>query len=98
MTAVDFVLVHGTTQSPSCWDRVIHGLTRRGHRAMAVDLPVDQPDLLVADYARIAAGQVAGDVRDPVVVAHSGAGLIAAELGRRLGAAHLVWLAAFVPD
>lgn len=90
--------MHGTTQSPSCWDRVVHELTRRGHRAMAVDLPVDQPDLLAEDYARIAAGQVAGDVRDPVVVAHSGGGLVASALGRRLGAAHLVWLAAFVPD
>ncbi|HEX3650660.1 MAG TPA: alpha/beta hydrolase [Pseudonocardiaceae bacterium] len=94
----DFVLVHGTTQAPSCWDRVSHALTRRGHRALAVDLPVDQPDLLVEDYARIAADQVAGDVREPVVVAHSGGGLVASALGRRLGAAHLVWLAAFVPD
>lgn len=98
MTGVDFVLVHGTTQSPSCWDRVGHDLTRRGHRAMPVDLPVDQPDLLVDDYARIAAGQVADDVREPVVVAHSGGGLVASALARRLGAAHVVWLAAFVPD
>jgi pimeloyl-ACP methyl ester carboxylesterase len=95
---MDFVLVHGTTQSPACWARVGHDLTRRGHRALAVDLPVDQPDLLADDYARIAAGQVADDVRDPVVVAHSGGGLVAAALGRRLGAAHLVWLGAFVPD
>lgn len=93
---MDFVLVHGTTQGPGCWDRLIRLLVDAGHRAQAVDLPVGQPDLLADDYARIAAGQVAA--RDPVVVAHSGGGLILPALARRLGARHLVWLAAAVPD
>jgi pimeloyl-ACP methyl ester carboxylesterase len=95
---MDFVLVHGTTQSPAGWDRVSGSLTERGHRAFAVDLPSDQPDLLAEDYARIAAEQVADDVRDPVVVAHSGGGLVLPALGSRLGARHLVWLAAVIPD
>jgi pimeloyl-ACP methyl ester carboxylesterase len=95
---VDFVLVHGTTQAPAAWDRVVHELTGRGHRAVAVDLPVDEPDLSVTDYAEIAAGQVAADFREPVVVAHSGGGLVAAALGTRLRAGHLVWLAAVIPD
>lgn len=95
---MDFVLVHGTTQSPAAWDRLGHELTRRGHRAQAVDLPVDQPDLLADDYARLAAAQVADSVTEPVVVAHSGGGLILSALGNRLGASHLVWLAAVVPD
>ncbi len=95
---MDFVLVHGTTQSPAAWERVSASLAARGHRAFAVDLPVDQPDLLADDYARIAAGQVADDVREPVVVAHSGGGLVATALGRRLRARHLVWLAAVIPD
>jgi pimeloyl-ACP methyl ester carboxylesterase len=95
---MDFVLVHGTTQSPAAWERVAGSLTERGHRAVAVDLPVDQPDLLADDYARIAAEQVADDVRDPVVVAHSGGGLVLTALGKRLRARHLVWLAAVIPD
>lgn len=95
---MDFVLVHGTTQAPTAWDRLGHVLTNQGHRVMPVDLPVDEPDLLADDYARIAAGQLAIDVREPVVVAHSGGGLIAAALGTRLNARHLVWLAAVVPD
>ena len=95
---MDFVLVHGTTQSSAAWERVAGSLTERGHRAVAVDLPVDQPDLLADDYARIAAEQVADDVRDPVVVAHSGGGLVLTALGKRLRARHLVWLAAVIPD
>ncbi|HEX3588504.1 MAG TPA: alpha/beta hydrolase [Pseudonocardiaceae bacterium] len=95
---MDFVLVHGTTQSPSGWDLVVRGLTARGHRAIAVDLPTGQPGLTAGEYARIAAEQVADDVTEPVVVAHSGGGLVATELGRRLRARHLVWLAALIPD
>lgn len=93
---MDFVLVHGTTQGPGCWDRLLQLLIVAGHRAQAVDLPVGQPDLLADDYARIAAGQVAAE--KPVVVAHSGGGLILPALARRLDARHLVWLAATVPD
>ncbi|HVV23907.1 MAG TPA: alpha/beta hydrolase [Pseudonocardiaceae bacterium] len=95
---MDFVLVHGTTQSPAAWDRLSTLLVDRGHRAVAVDLPVDQPDLLADDYARVAAEQVADDVREPVVVAHSGGGLVLPALARRLSARHLVWLGALIPD
>jgi pimeloyl-ACP methyl ester carboxylesterase len=95
---MDFVFVHGTTQSPAAWDRLAGLLAERGHRSHAVDLPVDQPDLLADDYARIAAEQVPDDMREPVVVAHSGGGLVLSALGKRLKARHLVWLAALVPD
>lgn len=90
--------MHGTTQGPTAWDRLGHVLSRRGHRVQAIDLPVAEPDLLAADYAEIAAEQIAVDVREPVVVAHSGGGLILSELGTRLRARHLVWLAAVIPD
>jgi pimeloyl-ACP methyl ester carboxylesterase len=95
---MDFVLVHGTTQSPACWDRLAAALARRGHRAETVDLPTDRPGLLAADYARLAAGQVGGKVDDPVVVAHSGGGLLLPAVAREVGARHLVWLAAAIPD
>ncbi|MGO9081969.1 MAG: alpha/beta fold hydrolase [Streptosporangiaceae bacterium] len=95
---MDFVLGHGTTQSPAGWDRLAEELTRRGHRVELVDLPVGQADLQVSDYARIAAGQVAGKVDRPVVVAHSGAGILLPALAAELDASHLVWLAAYVPS
>lgn len=95
---MDYVLVHGTTQSPGGWKRLTEVLERRGHRVVLVDLPIDQPSLTVADYAGLAEEQVAGEVRQPVVVAHSGAGLLLAAIGDALAASRLVWLAAFVPD
>jgi Alpha/beta hydrolase family len=94
---MDYVLVHGTTQAPSGWQRVADLLTEHGHQAHAVDLPVDQPDLLADDYARICVDQLP-DLAEPVVVAHSGGGLILPALATRLHARHLVWLGAVVPD
>lgn len=94
---MDFVLLHGTTQAPTGWARLIDVLERRGHRAAAVDFPTDRPELRAADYAGIARAQ-ADDVREPVVLAHSGAGLLLPAVAEALGARHLVWLAAAVPD
>ncbi|MQA10908.1 MAG: alpha/beta fold hydrolase [Pseudonocardiaceae bacterium] len=95
---MDYVLVHGTTQSTAGWQRLTESLRRRGHRVHSVDLPTDQPDLLAADYARVAAEQIGDSVREPVVVAHSGAGLLLPRIAQALRANRLVWLAAFVPD
>jgi pimeloyl-ACP methyl ester carboxylesterase len=95
---MDFVLLHGTGQGPVGWGRLAGVLQRRGHRAHPVDLPVDQPNLLAEDYGRIAAAQVGESVRDPVVVAHSGSGLLFPAAADALRASHLVWLAAVIPD
>jgi pimeloyl-ACP methyl ester carboxylesterase len=95
---MDVVLLHGTAQSTAGWTRLAAALASRGHRALPVDFPVDRPELLAADYAGIAADQVGGAVARPVVVAHSGAGLLLPAVADRLDAGHLVWLAAAVPD
>lgn len=91
-------MLHGTTQSPSAWDRVTERLVAHGHRGHAVEFPVDRPDLSSEDYAQAAADQVGAHVAEPVVVAHSGAGLILPAVARRLRARHLVWIAAAVQD
>jgi hypothetical protein len=91
-------LLHGTIQSSAGWARLAGALEDGGHRAFVVDFPVDQPGLLADDYARIAAAQVHSVVGDPVVVAHSGAGLLLPAVTDVLDASRLVWLAAVVPD
>lgn len=93
---MDFVLLHGTVQAPAGWERLAGALEARGHRAFTVDFPTGEPGLLADDYAAIAAGQVA--VREAVVVAHSGAGLLLPAVAEAMHASRLVWLAAAVPD
>lgn len=93
-----FVLVHGTTQSPAGWDRLADELRERGHGVAAVDLPCGEPEWAVTDYARHAAAQVGDAGERPVVVAHSGAGVLLPAIAGSVSAATAVWLAAYVPD
>jgi pimeloyl-ACP methyl ester carboxylesterase len=94
---MDFLLVHGSTQSPRGYDRLAAELTRRVHRAVAVDLPIDHPQWTSGDYAGYVARQAAG-VTEPVLVVHSAAGALAAAVAAAVGARHVAWPAAVLPD
>lgn len=94
---MDYLLVHGSTQSPACWRRVAEPLTAGGHRVFTADLPLDRPDWLAADYARVVGEQAAGAV-NPVLVGHSAAGMLLPAIADVVAPRHLVWLAAVVPD
>jgi hypothetical protein len=93
-----FVLVHGTTQSPAGWDRLAGELRGRGHGVAAIDLAAGHPDWSPADYARHAAGQATTTGDRPVVVGHSGAGVLLPAIATEIGAGTAVWLAAYTPD
>lgn len=92
----DFVLIHGTSQSPQGWDRVVTALAARGHRGVAVDLAGDEREL--DGYVQAVAGALPADLTAPIVVAHSGSGVLLPAVAGALGARRQVWLAAFVPD
>ena len=62
-----FVLVHGAWHGAWCWERLIPELNHRGHRAIAMDLPCDELDAGLGDYADAAAAACAG-IDEPVVV------------------------------
>lgn len=93
----DFVLLHGTTQGPGGWDRLLAALASRGHRGVAVDL-AGSDDRDPDEYVRAVAGQLPADLTAPIVVAHSGSGVLLPATATALGARRQVWLAAFVPD
>ncbi|MFI9453092.1 alpha/beta fold hydrolase [Amycolatopsis sp. NPDC052450] len=92
---MDFVLVHGTTQGPSGWDRVAKLLTAARHRAIAVDL-LTPAELPIEGYAQHAREQYDGG--RPVVVAHSGSGVLLPAIAEALDARAMVWIAAYIPD
>jgi pimeloyl-ACP methyl ester carboxylesterase len=92
----DIVLLHGTTSSQAAFERLSHALRARGWTAHGIDLPSD-PGLRAADYARLVADALAGAVRQPVVLGHSGAGVLVPAVSRALDARHMVWLAGYVP-
>ena len=91
-----FVLVPGAGGAASYWHRLVPELRRRGHEAVAVDLPADDDAAGLDDYAdRIfASGHGRTGV---VVVAQSLAALSAPLAVDRLDAALLVLLNAMTP-
>lgn len=93
---IDVVLVHGTTQAPSGWERLALHLGLLGHVAHLVDLAVVPADSSAAVFAASVADQV--DARHPIVVAHSGAGLLIGAIAVAIGARHQIFLAAAIPD
>ena len=93
----NFLLIHGTTQGPGGWDRLVRELEQRGHRSFAVDLAVSDATSMT-ELAEFVEGQVPTDFSDPMVVAHSGMGPLIPDVGRAVGASHGVWLAAGVPS
>ena len=71
-----FALVHGGFHERWCWERLTPYLVERGHDAVAMDLPSDDPDATLSDYVTAvvdAFAQVDGPV---VLVGHSMAGMV----------------------
>lgn len=98
-----FVVVHGSMAGPAAYARLAEELDHRGQRVLLVELPVDRPELTGTDYARLVAEQLDaaghGSHREPVVVvAHSASGLLLPLVPAFRPVAHLVYLAAGVPQ
>lgn len=93
---MEVVLVHGTTQSPRGWELLVLALTDRGHTCHAVDLGTTPSGQSSSAFARTVAEQVV--VTSPIVVAHSGAGLLLGAISQALDAKNQVFLGAVIPD
>ena len=64
-----FVLVHGSWYGAWCWDRLIPELETRGHQAIAMDLPIEDPAAGLAEYAEAVLPFVPDE--NAVLVGHS---------------------------
>ena len=65
-----FALIHGAWHGAWCWSELVPELEARGHRAVAVELPIEDNALAFSDYARLVTEAVDGS-DDVIVVAHS---------------------------
>jgi pimeloyl-ACP methyl ester carboxylesterase len=86
-----FGLVHGAQHGAWCWERLRPELEDRGHRAVAVDLPCDDPDATIGDYAAVVVDALAGH-DDVVLVGHSLGSLTIPVVARRRPVLRLVFL------
>ena len=92
-----FALIHGAWHGAWCWDPLVPELERRGHRAVAVDLPCDDPAATTMDNAKRVADSVADTDDDVVVVGHSLGGITAVVVPLLRPVRKVVLLAALVP-
>jgi pimeloyl-ACP methyl ester carboxylesterase len=91
-----FALIHGAWHGAWCWEPLVAELERRGHRAVAVDLPCDDPAVTTFDNAEQVVEAV-GDADDVVVVGHSLGGIVAPVAAQLRPVRKVVLLAALVP-
>lgn len=91
-----FVLVHGAFHGAWCWELVVKELEARGHEAIAVDLPAEEPSAGAARCAEVVAA-AAGGAADPVVVGHSMGGVVIPVVATMMPVARLVFVAGLVP-
>ena len=89
-----FVLVHGAYHGGWCWSRLGLELERLGHRAVAPDLPCDDPAAGHAENVAVvlAAIDEAGAGTDVVVVGHSLGGFTAPLVAQERTVRRLVFL------
>lgn len=93
-----FCLVHGSAQGPSGWNLLVPELQRRGYQTTCVDLPVNEPDAGASRYAQVIAEALKGSVKPAIVVATSASGMFLPLVPQYRRVAHLVYLAAVIPE
>jgi pimeloyl-ACP methyl ester carboxylesterase len=74
MSLPTFILIHGFAHNAASWTPLVESLGHRGAPAIAIDLPCDDPDAGVREYADTVLAKTAL-VEDAVIVAHSMGGL-----------------------
>jgi pimeloyl-ACP methyl ester carboxylesterase len=99
-----FVLFHGGGSSAWDWNLVTPLLERAGHDVVAVDLPIEDENAVLADYVAAVVAAVTGvgtnpasPRRETIVVGHSLGGFTAPLVADELGADGLVYLTAMIP-
>jgi pimeloyl-ACP methyl ester carboxylesterase len=92
-----YALIHGAGDVGWYWHLVEAELRKRGHDAVAIDLPVDDDSAGLAEYAAVVIEAI-GDRRDVVVVAQSFGGYIAPIVSERVSACLLVLVAGMIPS
>ncbi|MDH6139227.1 MULTISPECIES: alpha/beta fold hydrolase [Kitasatospora] len=91
-----YVLIPGAGAGPWSWHLLADELRRRGRQVVAVDLPCEDDEAGLAEYADTVVRAV-GDQRELVLVAHSFGGFTAPLVCDRLPVRLLVMLQALVP-
>jgi len=93
-----FCLVHGAYLGAWCWERLIPELEARGHQAITMDLPIDDPSSSLSNYADVVIQSLQGIDNDVILVGHSMAGMIIPIVATQRPIHQLVFLGGLIPQ
>lgn len=94
---VTFGLIHGGAHGAWCFEKLIAKLARRGHPALAMDLPCEDDEAGAERYARVVTGALAGCPEPVILVAHSLGGLTAPLVATARPVQLMIFIAAHLP-
>lgn len=92
-----FCLVHGAGLGAWCWDLLIPQLQARGHKAIAIDLPIEDASASLSQFADVVISALSG-VDDVVLVGHSFSGAVIPLVATQHPVRQLVFLGALIPQ
>ena len=92
----EVLLIHGACHGAWCWDAVASFLSEAGHQPISVDLPCDDPNAGLSEYAETAIAAVPPRTKDLIVVGHSLGGLSAPLVAAKSKTRRLVFVAGII--
>ncbi|BDA68723.1 conserved unknown protein [Rivularia sp. IAM M-261] len=92
-----FCLVHAAFQGAWSWDLLIPQLEAKGHSSVAMDLPIENPEATLSDYAEAVIKALPSGEGDVILVGTSMAGIVIPLVAAQCRVRKLVYLAALIP-
>ncbi|RUT00546.1 hypothetical protein DSM106972_073170 [Dulcicalothrix desertica PCC 7102] len=92
-----FCLVHAAFQGAWSWDLLIPQLEAKGHFSVAMDLPIENPEATLLDYAEVAVQALPSNEDDVILVGASMAGTVIPLVAAQRRVRKLVYLGALIP-
>jgi pimeloyl-ACP methyl ester carboxylesterase len=92
-----FCLVHGAFEGRWCWDLLIPYLEAQGHKTVAMDLPIDNAEATLSEFASVVIQAIPKTDDEIVLVGHSMAGTIIPLVAEAVLVRQLVFLTGLIP-